>query len=99
MKEWPTAPDERIYPILRRYSEGAISAYDAACDIQDLGIPGYDDPSASEVVLWSKMAGFGIPSPTEEGATAEAAEILRRTGYAEEAGGLTDKKKEALDDS
>ena len=72
-------PDERFYPILKKYSEGRISAYDAACEIQDLGIPGFQDPSASEVVLWAKMTGFGIPTPSLEDAEKEAAEILRRS--------------------
>jgi hypothetical protein len=71
-------PDERFFPILRRYAAGQVSAYDAACEIQDLTLPGYHDPSASEVVLWAKMAGFGIPTPTEEEAHQEAAEILER---------------------
>lgn len=69
-------PDERFYPVLLRYSRGEVSAYDAACDIQELGVPGFEDPSASEVVLWAKLAGFGIPAPTEEEARAEADAIL-----------------------
>ncbi len=69
-------PDERFYPVLERYSRGLVSAYDAACEIQDLKIPGFEDPSASEVVLWAKMTGFGIPTPPEEEARAEAARIL-----------------------
>lgn len=72
-------PDERFFPILARYARGDVSAYDAACEIQDLGLPGYHDPSASEVVLWSKAAGFGIPSPSEAEAEAEAREILGRS--------------------
>ena len=72
-------PDPRFYPILKEYSEGKISSPDAATEIQALGIPGFEDPSASEVILWAKAAGYGIPSPTEEEARREAAEILRRT--------------------
>lgn len=71
-------PDPRIFPILRRWAAGEVSAYDAACEIQDLGLPGYHDPSAGDVVAWSRAAGFGIPSPTEAEAHAEALEILRR---------------------
>lgn len=70
------AIDPRILPILRRYAAGEVSAYDAACDIQDLGIPGYEDPSASEVVLWARRTGIGIPSPSEAEAQAEADVIL-----------------------
>lgn len=73
-------PDRRLDPILLRYSRGEVSAYDAACEIQELGLAGYQDPSASEVVLWSKAVGFGIPSPPEEEARAQADEILRRSG-------------------
>jgi hypothetical protein len=72
-------PDPRFFPILEKYSRGGISAYDAACEIQDLDLSGYDDPSASEVILWAKAAGFGIPHPTEEEARAEADAILERS--------------------
>lgn len=77
-------PDPRFHPILERYSRGEVSACDAACEIQDLGIPGFEDPSASEVVLWSRMAGFGIPTPSEEEAHREAEEILRRSGRSDD---------------
>jgi hypothetical protein len=72
--------DPRILPILRRYAAGKVSAYDAACEIQDLGLPGYHDPSASEVVFWAKQTGIGIPTPTEEEARAEAEAILGALG-------------------
>ena len=76
---WEVArPDPRFFPVLERYARGELSAYDAACEIQELGLPGFHDPSASEVVLWSRMAGFGIPAPTEEEAQAEAEAILHR---------------------
>lgn len=67
-----------FHPILARYARGEVSAYDAACEIQDLGLPGYHDPSASEVVLWAKRTGHGIPTPSEEEARAEADRILGR---------------------
>lgn len=70
----------RMLPILRRYAAGAVSAYDAACEIQELGLPGYPDPSASEVVLWARSSGIGIPTPSEEEARAEADAILKRLG-------------------
>lgn len=79
MKVTPPPPNERFYPVLQRYSRGEVSAYDAACDIQSLGIPGFEDPSASEVVLWAKMVGFGIPTPSEEDAHAEAQAVLARS--------------------
>ena len=71
-------PDRRFYPILKRYSAGEVSAYDAACEIQDLNLPGYSDPSAGDVVVWARLTGFGIPTPTEEEAQAEADRILGR---------------------
>ncbi len=74
----PVSPDPAFHAILKRYSRGEVSAYDAACDIQDLGLPGYHDPSASEVVLWAKEAGYGIPTPSEADARREAEAILRK---------------------
>ena len=70
--------DKKILPILQRYAAGDLSAVNAAYDIQQLKIPGYDDPSASEVILWSKAEGFGIPSPTKEEAEAEAQAFLNK---------------------
>ena len=76
MADQPELPDHRINPILLRYSRGLVSAYNAACDIQDLGLPGYEDPSAGDVVFWSKAVGYGIPTPSEEEARAEATGLL-----------------------
>ena len=74
----PREADRRLYPILERYSRGEIGAADAAFEIQATGLPGFEDPSASEVVLWSIAAGFGVSSPSSEEAAAEADRILRR---------------------
>lgn len=74
----PPPTDPRALAVLRRYSAGEVSAYDAACDVQDLGLAGYHDPSAGDVVHWVRALGFGIPTPSEAEARAEAAEILRR---------------------
>lgn len=71
-------PDKAFYDILKKYSEGKISAYNAATEIQDRNIPGFDDPSAGEVIVWAKMAGYGIPVPSEDQARAEAAELARK---------------------
>jgi hypothetical protein len=70
--------DFRLLPILRKYSSGAVSAYDAACEIQELGLPGYHDPTAGDVVAWVREAGLGPPAATREDAEAEAAAILKR---------------------
>ena len=71
-------PDKKFFHILKQYAAGEISAMNAADNIQQLGLPGYEDPSASEVVLWSKAAGFGIPCPSEAEAQAEANAVLAR---------------------
>ncbi len=71
-------PDKKFYPILKQYSEGNISAMNAAYEIQQLKIAGFEDPSASEVIIWARMAGYGIPTPSEEEARAQAAEILKK---------------------
>lgn len=67
-----------VLAILERYGRGEVSAYDAACDVQDLGIPGLHDPTAGDVVHWARESGLGPPSPTEEEARAEADTILAR---------------------
>lgn len=71
-------PDPRFYYILKKYAQGQISAMTAADEIQELRLPGYEDPSASEVILWSKIAGFGIPAPTREEAEKEARKLLEK---------------------
>lgn len=70
--------DARLLPVLRKYSAGDLSAYDAACEIQELGLPGYHDPTAGDVVAWMREAGLSLPAPTREEAEAEAAAILKR---------------------
>lgn len=72
-----TPVDPRLLAVLRRYSAGRISAPDAAFEIQALGLPGFDDPSASEVILWTRAADLRLPGPTQEEAEAEA-EALRK---------------------
>lgn len=78
MKLPANPPHPRFDSILKRYSQGRISASRAADEIQELNIPGYNDPSASEVILWSKMVGYGIPTPSKEEAEEEARKILNR---------------------
>ena len=69
-------PDERFLPILTRYSEGKVSAYDAACEIPKPNFRGFDDPGASEVIVRARMAGYSVPAPSREEARREAEEIL-----------------------
>jgi len=77
MKIKAAPPDPRTFPVLKRYSEGGLSAANAAFEIQAMNIPGCDDPSASEVILWTRMAGFGLPAPSREEAEREADELRR----------------------
>ena len=77
MKIKATPPDPRTFPVLKRYSEGDLSAANAAFEIQAMNIPGCDDPSASEVILWTRMAGFNLPAPSREEAEREADELRR----------------------
>jgi hypothetical protein len=74
----PRPPDARFFHILKGYAAGEVSASNAAYDIQVMGIPGYEDPSASEVVLWSKMVGYGIPTASRESAEADAERIVQK---------------------
>jgi hypothetical protein len=41
-------------------------------------LPGFENPSASEIIVWSKEADFGIPTPDPEIMRAEVARILAR---------------------
>ncbi len=65
---------------LYKYSTGDISASDAAYEIQALKIPGYSNPSVSEVMLWSRAVGYGlIPDlQTEEEDEADAERIFKK---------------------
>ena len=70
--------DEKSTAILQAYAAGDIAAADAAYELQALRLPGFENPSASEIIVWSKEAGFGIPTPTRAEARTEAAHILAR---------------------
>jgi hypothetical protein len=59
-------PDPRIHDLLTKYAEGKISASNAALEIQNRSIPGYDNPSASDVILWCKRGSFAESPPPEE---------------------------------
>ncbi len=74
----PKQPDQKFYPVLKKYADGDISASAAADEIYEMKLPGYEDPAAGDVVAWAKLAGYGIPSPSEEDAKAEAAALLRK---------------------
>ncbi len=73
-----TQPDKKFYPVLKKYADGDISASTAADEIYEMKVPGFEDPSPGDVVAWSRLVGYGIPSPTEDEAKAEAAEMLRK---------------------
>jgi hypothetical protein len=69
---------EDILDILQEYAAGRISVLNAAYEIQMRKLPGRDFPSPFEVIIWSREAGLGIPTPTDEEAASEAAAILAR---------------------
>jgi hypothetical protein len=46
--------------------------------LQAFRLPGFENPSAAEIIVWSKATSFGIPTPTREAAREEAARILAR---------------------
>jgi len=72
------APLQDIIDILREYAAGNISALNAAYEIQQRNLPGREFPSPSEVILWSREAGLGIPVPSDEDVEREVAAILGR---------------------
>lgn len=43
--------DERSDAILKTYAAGELSAADAAYDVQALALAGFENPSASEIIL------------------------------------------------
>jgi hypothetical protein len=73
--------DPRLLAVLRRYSAGHVSASNAAYEIQQLHLHGLDDPSASEVILWTREAGLDLPGPTMEEAEAEAEALRNKLGW------------------
>lgn len=75
--------EARFSDILQRYAASEVSAADAAYEIQELKIPGFGFPSASEVILWSKAAGFGIPDESDAEVQEQVARILARMGQRE----------------
>jgi hypothetical protein len=78
MKVKAAPPDPRTLPVLNRYSRGELSAANAAWEIQALRITGCDDPSASELILWTLAVGLPLPGPSREEAEREAEEFLQR---------------------
>lgn len=78
MKVQPGPMPPRALPVLQRYSRGELSASNAAFEIQALHIAGCDDPSASEVILWTLEAGLTLPGPSREEAQREAEAFLAR---------------------
>lgn len=53
--------DQQSDAILKVYAAGDISATDAAYDVQALGLPDFENSSASEIIPWPKATGYGIP--------------------------------------
>ena len=57
---------ELIKTLLKSYSHGDITAENAAWEIQQLNIDGFLNPSVSEVIVWSRQEGYGIPTPSDK---------------------------------
>lgn len=72
------AHNDQLDAILQAYAAGDLSAADAAYDLHALALPGLESPSASEIILWSREAGYGIPTPDDETVRAEVAHYFRR---------------------
>jgi hypothetical protein len=64
--------------LLKAYSEGQITAENAAWEIQRLNINGYLNPSVSEVILWSRNAGYGIPNPPDAEVAAQVEKAWKK---------------------
>lgn len=69
-------PDQRIYPVLKKYADGDLSAVDAAYEVQKMKIPDIPFPSASEIILWSRAIGLSLPEPDQENIEDQIEEIL-----------------------
>ena len=62
-----------VRTLLKAYSQGQITAENAAWEIQQLKIDGFLNPSVSEVIIWSRNAGYGIPNPPDAEVAAQVA--------------------------
>ena len=63
---------------LKVYSQGQITTENAAWEIQQMNIDGFLNPSVSEVIIWSRNAGYGIPNPPDEEVAAQVEKAWRR---------------------
>ncbi len=63
---------------LKVYSLGQITAENAAWEIQRMNIDGFPNPSVSEVIIWSRNAGYGIPNPPDEEVAAQVEKAWKK---------------------
>jgi len=63
---------------LKAYSQGQITAENAAWEIQQLNIDGFLNPSVSEVVVSSSNAGYGTPNPSDEEVAAQVEKAWKK---------------------
>jgi len=63
---------------LKAYARGQITAENAAWEIQQLNINGFLNPSVSEVIIWSRNAGYGIPNPPDSEVAAQVEKAWKR---------------------
>lgn len=67
---------KKIKPLLKEYSLGHLTAERVAWEIQQLKVKGVENPSVSEVILWSRQLGYGVPDPSDELVAAEVARAM-----------------------
>ena len=63
---------------LKAYSQGQITAENAAWEIQQMNTDGFLNPSVSEVIIWSRNAGYGIPNPPDSEVAAQVEKAWKR---------------------
>ena len=70
-------PDE-VLDKLRLYASGVLSVSRAAWEIQSLGLPGFQDTAAVDVIRWGIETGIGGPWPSKEEAIAQVRKAAER---------------------
>jgi hypothetical protein len=63
---------------LKAYSQRHITAENAAWEIQQMNVDGFLNPSVSEVIVWSRNAGYGIPNPPDEEVAAQVEKAWKK---------------------
>jgi hypothetical protein len=66
--------------VLADYIHGNLTASAAAWILWHERLTPVPDPSASEVIVWSKQCGFGIPQPSEKEVQEQVKRCLENLG-------------------